>query len=251
MEQVPSTGLRSGWGVVRSSLDVVATIMVIAVAAAILYRVLVPQTIPVRAEVKGAAAPVRPPVPLPSEPLPLANAAIKGDRNARVAIIVYSDFQCPYCGVFARETWPALQKEFVDTGKVLFAFRHLPLDSIHPKARRVAEAAECARQQGKFWEFHDALFAQQKDLAGADMGQQALALGLAPKLFGACLSGQAADRVMADSRGAEELGINGTPTFFIGRLEPGGIVRVTDRLVGAQKLSAFDKAIAAAIGSKP
>jgi protein-disulfide isomerase len=233
-------------------LDVVATIMVIAVAAAILYRLVVPQRNPVRAEPKGGgAAAARPVAPLPTEPLSLADGAVKGDPNAKVAIVAYSDFQCPYCGVFARDTWPALQKDYVETGKVIFVFRHLPLDSIHPKARKIAEAAECARQQGKFWEFHDALFARQKELAIADIGERALAVGLKPPQFQSCLNGSAAKLVLADSEAGERLGVDGTPTFFIGRIETGSRMRVTDRLVGAQPIEAFAKAIGTAVGEKP
>ncbi len=77
---------------------------------------------------------------------------LKGDPAATVAIIAFSDFQCPYCRVFAQDTWPALQKEYIDTGQVRFAFRHLPLDSIHLQARRIAEAAECASRHSSFRE---------------------------------------------------------------------------------------------------
>lgn len=251
MEQKTPRGNSDRLGSIRRGLELVAVVLVIVVALAILYRLTFPQPVPVRAEGKtGPVAPVPPPAPLPAEPLSLANAATMGNPGAKVAIIAYSDFQCPYCGVFARDTWPALQKEYVNTGKVIFAFRHLPLDSIHPKARQIAEAAECARRQGRFWPFHDRMFQKQKTLAAADVGEEAISLGLMLKEFSGCLDGAGRTQVLADSEGGEELGINGTPTFFIGKVEADGRVRVTHRLVGAQSLPAFGRVIGA-LGSKP
>lgn len=243
MTSLDAGGTRRGF---RAWLDLVATVMVIAVAAGLLYRMVVPAT--ARA-IRPAASAARAEPPLPSEPVSLEHAALKGDPAAPVAIVAFSDFQCPYCRVFAQDTWPALQKALVDTGKVQFAFRHLPLDSIHPQARRIAAGAECARQLGRFWDFHDSLFSRQKELGSADLSALAVDLGISKPAFDSCVAGDGpAALVQADSRSASALGVAGTPTFLVGRVGDDGRVRVTHRLVGAQSVDEFTAAVASASG---
>lgn len=83
-----------------------------------------------------------------------------GEKNAKVTIVEFSDLECPYCRRFFLDTFPQLKKEYIDTGKVAFYFRHFPL-SFHPLALPLANAAECANDQGKFWEMHDKIYNQQ------------------------------------------------------------------------------------------
>lgn len=90
--------------------------------------------------------------------LNLGDAIFKGDANAKVVLVEFSDFQCPFCARFYSDTLGQLEKEYVDTGKVKFVYKHFPLISIHPYAQKAAEASECAREQGKFWEMHDMMF---------------------------------------------------------------------------------------------
>lgn len=89
------------------------------------------------------------------------NEHIRGDINAPVIIVEYSDFQCPFCRMFFSQTLPDLLKTYVDTGKARLVYRQFPLFSIHPMAEKSAEATECASDQGKFWEMHDAIFTEQ------------------------------------------------------------------------------------------
>lgn len=89
------------------------------------------------------------------------NLPVLGSSDAKITIIEFSDFQCPFCESFFMSTYPELKKNYIDTGKVQFAFRHYPLTSIHPNAQKAHEAAECANEQGKFWEYHDKLFQTQ------------------------------------------------------------------------------------------
>lgn len=92
----------------------------------------------------------------------VGKAHVKGKGGSPVTIVEFSDFQCPFC----ERVTPAVQQVLKEYGnKVLFAYKHFPLISIHPHAQKTAEAAECAADQGKFWEFHDALFASQSDWA--------------------------------------------------------------------------------------
>jgi len=92
----------------------------------------------------------------------LGNAQRKGNSNAKVIVVEFSDFECPYCGRFFSQTLPSLQKEYIDTGKVLFAYKQFPLTSIHANAQKAAEASLCAADEGKFWEYHDRLFKSQQ-----------------------------------------------------------------------------------------
>ena len=86
------------------------------------------------------------------------DAAVLGKSSAKVELVEFSDFQCPFCKQFFNETYKQLKEKYIDTGKVKLVFRHFPLTSIHPYAQKAGEAAECANRQKKFFEYHDVLF---------------------------------------------------------------------------------------------
>ena len=116
------------------------------------------------------AAPAPQPAQAPSQPsvpgkimVSLDDDPFKGNSNAPVTIIEFSDFQCPFCSRFFQQTLPQIEKDYIDTGKVKFVYRDLPLDNLHPNARPAHIAAECADEQGKFWDYHDVLFEKQSD----------------------------------------------------------------------------------------
>jgi len=180
--------------------------------------------------------------PLPTDPVSLDGAAIQGLKTAKVAVIEYSDYECPFCVKFERETWPDLERQYVKPGKVLLAFRHLPL-KIHPLAQRAAEAATCAGQQGKFWEMHDQMFAQPQQLDEASLHRYGKAVGLDATSFTACLAGPGAAHVSNDSLSAQSLKISSTPTFLVGLMQADGRVKVVKRLAGAQPLAKFQAAL--------
>lgn len=144
-----------------------------------------------------------------------------GDPKAPVAMIVYSDFECPFCAEFAA-TMKKIENEF--SGKIAIAFRHYPLAG-HPDAKKAAEASECAAEQGRFWEMHDKLFAD--NLAGRmsveQFKQDAADLGLDQNKFNQCLdSGQYAEKVSQEKAEGDKAGVTGTPTIFInGNIYPG------------------------------
>lgn len=100
------------------------------------------------------------------DPMPkiidLSDSPVRGDSNAKVTIVEFSDFECPYCHQFYNTTYLRLKTEYIDTGKVKFVYKQFPLNSIHPNAQKAAEASLCAHEQGKFWEYHDKLFLSQK-----------------------------------------------------------------------------------------
>lgn len=146
---------------------------------------------------------------------------IRGDINAPVKMIVYSDFECPFCAQFAN-TIKKVEQEFKD--KVAIAFRHYPLPG-HPDAKQAAEASECAAEQSKFWEMHDKLFAD--NVAGRMSSEQfkkdAADLGLDQVKFSQCLdSGKYQDRVYQEMLEGKNAGVTGTPTSFVnGNIYPG------------------------------
>jgi protein-disulfide isomerase len=158
-------------------------------------------------------------------------------------IIEFSDFQCPFCAKFSQETFPALKNQYVDKALVKFAFRHLPLTRIHPRAWQAAEAAECGARQSKFWTMHDQLFANPSRLEETDLRTYARSSGLDLRLFNSCLAGEARDRVTWDSQSAQTLKISGTPSFLIGVLQSDGRVKVQHVLSGAAPLAEFAKAL--------
>lgn len=170
----------------------------------------------------------------------------KGDPDAPVIIVEFSDFQCPFCSRFFQQTLSQIEDNYINTGKVKFVYRDLPLDSLHPNARPTHIAAECADEQGKFWEYHDILFLNQakwKDLASEDLENSlkkyAQVLGLDVPSFETCLSSdEIADEVNRDALEARSYGVSGTPTFFIGTEKDGFM-----KLVGAQPYSSFQRVI--------
>jgi protein-disulfide isomerase len=191
------------------------------------------------------ARPAGPPGPPAVTGLVLpAGGATKGSAKAPLTIVEYTDFECPFCARYARESYPRLIREFVDAGRVRYVVRHLPLESIHPSARGAAQAAECARQQGKFWEMHDRLFANPQALSRADLDRTADALGLAMPAFRQCVdSPAAAAAVSRDLDEALRAGISATPSFIIGTTEPDGSVKALRRLSGAQPYPVFKAAL--------
>jgi protein-disulfide isomerase len=181
----------------------------------------------------------------------IANATTKGHPAAKLVIVEFSDFQCPACGHYARDTFGGLLREFVETGKVLYVFRNFPLETIHPFAFKAAEAAECAREQGKYWEMHDRLFANQRALAQPDLVAHARALGLDETRFLACLAGGMTHKVRQDIAEGSRLGVRSTPTFLVGQTEADGSIKIRGRITGAQPLSGFQAALERFMATSP
>lgn len=136
-----------------------------------------------------------------------------GPASASVTLVQYGDYECPYCGA-AYPVVKAVQDRLGD--RLRFVFRNFPLNSIHPHARRAAEAAEAAAAQGRFWEMHDSLYEHQDALEDEDLAGYAASLGLDVARFERDLESHAyADRVQEDFMSGVRSGVNGTPTFFV------------------------------------
>jgi len=161
-----------------------------------------------------------------------------GSEDAAVTIVEFSDFQCPYCGRFHAETYPRLRETYGD--RIRFVYRDFPILSLHPNALISAQAANCANDQGKYWEYHDLLLTNQERSTRPDLGAFAEQLDLDMSLFDECLdSGRYEQEVNADAREGASYGVSGTPTFFInGR-----------PLVGAQPYEVFASIIDAELAA--
>ena len=169
-------------------------------------------------------------VTLPTPPKPrrqvAADGPSRGPNDAKVTIIEFSDFQCPFCSR-AHGTVEEVMKNYA--GKVKLVFRHMPLTQIHPQAFKAAEASLCAQDQGKFWEYHDTLFKNQTALGVDKLKEYATQLGLDAGKFNSCLEGNAkADAVRADMKAGEGVGVQGTPAFFVNGVFLNGAVPIEE-----------------------
>jgi protein-disulfide isomerase len=166
----------------------------------------------------------------------IGDAPVLGPKAAPVTIVEWSDFQCPFCGR-VEQTLQQLREEY--KGKIRFAWKNQPL-SFHPNAMPAAEAAMAAHEQGKFWEFHDALFKKQGQLSPALYDEVARQLGLDMDRFHASIEGRKnTAHIQADMAAGNAVGAQGTPTFFING----------KKLVGAQPIDAFKQMIDAELAS--
>ena len=171
---------------------------------------------------------VKPPTAaVPSTPVvvPRCTAAprvehVKGNANAKVTIVEYSDFQCPYCAQYSVQTFPQIEEKYIKTGLVKYVFRPLVLPN-HLQAQKAMEAAESAGAQGKFWEMHDLLFGRQSQWAEKGAAVEifkgyAKSLGLDETAFALALDcGRYAAIGSENSADAQKAGVTGTPTFFV------------------------------------
>jgi protein-disulfide isomerase len=173
----------------------------------------------------------------------VADAPFLGRADAPVTVVEFSDYECPFCQRFFATTLPALKRDYIDAGKVRYVFRDYPLDQLHPQARKAAEAAHCAGEQGRFWEMHDLLFQNAKALAPPQLAEHARAVGVDGARFDECLvSGRHAARVERGLADGATAGVRGTPGFVIGRMKVGDVVEGTP-IRGAQPLETFRRII--------
>ena len=160
-----------------------------------------------------------------------------GSATAPLTMVEFTDYQCPYCRRFQAEVWPKLKRYYIDTGKLRYIARDLPLE-FHAAAAPAAEAAHCAGEQGKFWEMHAALLGGAPDLESGGIEQRAHAVGLDMGRFAECLAQRRYARtIAAHAAQADAAGINGTPGFVVGRVANGELTGV--RVEGAVPYDEF------------
>lgn len=166
---------------------------------------------------------------------------VLGNADAPVTIIEFSDFECPFCKQYHDTTFKQIKQTYIDTGKVKYIFKDFPLSQLHPRAQASAEAAQCANDQGKFWDYGDALFKNQKALTDDDLKRYAADLKLDIQAFGECYaSGKHRAGISNDQQTGIKAQVTGTPGFAInGR-----------RLDGAQPFDKFQALIEQALATK-
>ena len=169
----------------------------------------------------------------------------KGKKDAKVTLIEFTDYQCPFCSRHTRAVLPQLEKDFIDTGKIQYVMRDFPLVSLHPQAPKAHEAAHCAGEQGKYWEMHDQLFANQKELGADKLSNYAEAAGVSDtSAFETCLdSGKYEEKTNASLKEGQEAGVRGTPSFLLGHTEANGTVKAVKLIRGALPFSFFQQQI--------
>jgi protein-disulfide isomerase len=186
----------------------------------------------------------------PPQSMGVAGEPFKGEPAAKVAIIEYADFQCPFCRRFEHEVYPQIRDNYLNTGKLKYFHRDMPLP-FHQGAMPAARAAHCASEQGKFWEMHDTLLGDAASLTSADIDERAAKLGLDISQLDRCISSDRfADIIQRSITEANDMRISGTPTFIIGTLDAQGkLMSVKATVVGASPFEAFKVALDPLIAS--
>ena len=179
----------------------------------------------------------------------MANRPAMGAEDAPVTVVEFTDYQCPFCLRFSKTTFPHLKKNYIDTGKVRWVALNLPL-AFHKDARKAAQGALCAGDQGKFWEMRETLFENPKQIGIEHLPGSARNLSLDVEAFNACLN---SDRHLAaidkDAQDARGVSLTGTPSFIIGKSASD---KITGKIViGAQPLNVFNNAINQALKQNP
>jgi protein-disulfide isomerase len=167
------------------------------------------------------------------------DAPFLGNKDAKVVVVEYADYQCPFCEKWFKEVYPQLKSKYIDTGKIKFVFQDFAF--LGPDSTTAAEAAQCAKEQGKFWQYHDYLFSNQGPEHGGwakaeNQKNFAKAMGLNTSKFNSCLdTHKYAQEVQNQTAAGKSYGVTGTPTTFVnGKI-----------FVGAQPFSTFEQAIEA------
>lgn len=176
--------------------------------------------------------------------LNVADDPYKGVTDARLTMVEFSDYQCPFCSRHTKSVLPQLEKNYVETGKVKYVLRDFPL-AFHKQAPKAHQAAHCAGEQGKYWDMHAQLFANQKALQLDKLPQHAETAGISDlAAFQECLdSGKYEKRINLSMAEGNRLGIRGTPTFAVGITEANGSVKALKIVRGAQPYNVFQKII--------
>lgn len=223
---------------IKSALDIMSSIALVIAAGALVWTLFFRN---------AAVQPTALQQVIPVEGLHLDAARITNVfGKGRIAIVEFSDFQCPFCATHARDTFPAIKRDLIGLGRAQYVALHYPIEEIHPLALQAGEASECAGRQGRFWEMHERLFNESSAMTRADFVRHAEAMSLDVGVFLQCLdSHQTLDKVRGDQAEARRLGVRGTPAFFVGRVRPDGGIDLVTRIRGAAPVEVFAEQVAA------
>jgi protein-disulfide isomerase len=190
---------------------------------------------------KGGGGPV-------GQTIDISGAPAVGNANAKVALVEFSDYECPFCIRHFQQTMPRVDANYVKTDKVLYVFRDFPIDQLHPQAVKAHEAGRCAQEQNKFWEMHMKLFSAPGTHTPVALDDLARNAGLNEAAFRACVaSGRTIKGIRDTGAVVDALGATGTPWFFVGLREGTDKVRILKPIGGAQPYEQFALALDAAL----
>lgn len=224
--------------------DTLFAFFAVVLATGVFWLIKTPPYVPHSAAIARSA-------PMAPDRVPIGGAATLGAESAPVALVEFSDFQCPFCATFARDFLPTLQRKYVQPGLLRLVFMHLPLLNLHRDAFAAAAAAQCAGPRGRFWQLHQVLFLRQSDIGLLGVRRLAADAGVATDAaFDNCLSDPMTRAAIADHTAiAYDLGITVTPSFLLGRVTDRSSVSVAQRFSGIQSFQDLDKAIAAMVAA--
>jgi protein-disulfide isomerase len=172
--------------------------------------------------------------------LHMEGAPMLGSKDAPVTVVEFSDYQCPFCQRFHTQVYGDLKKDFIDTGKVRFYSRDLPIDQLHPNATRAAQAARCAGDQGQFWALRDIMSSHPDALDLNSLIADASLVKINPDTFRKCVETEKyKEAVKGDLLEAMKIGADGTPSFVVGKSTPDGVDG--ELIVGAQPYAVFQE----------
>jgi len=195
-----------------------------------------------------APRPPEPQVPQGPVTLKLNGAYVLGRPDAPVTMVEFSDYECPFCRQFHMASFEQIKRDYIDTGKVRYVSRDLPLE-FHRNAKPAAKAARCAGDQGRFWEMRKALIVNGNALTPELIASLGRDMKLDERAYKECLAADRHDKSIADEVAqANGLGITGTPTFVLGKSSGDGVEG--QRIVGAQPFATFEARIKDLLAAK-
>jgi len=201
---------------------------------------------------EGARAPAPRGAAFKEQTISIGSSPFKGKPDATVTLVEFSDYQCPFCARNYRDVMPTLVTEYIETGKLKFVMRENPIPSLHKNAMNASHAALCAGDQGKYWEMHNILFDNQRELGVDNLKAFAANLGLDTANFNECLDTEKhKKRISADIQSGGRLGVSGTPGFVLGLTDSKDPDKalMSVYIKGAKSLDSFKGAIDALLES--
>jgi protein-disulfide isomerase len=228
----------------KTALDVVATLSMMGASAAVMVHVWGGPRNPVPNIPSGAADASE-----QRRDLDMSKRPTKAPIGS-VVVLEFADFECPFCGEYARQTFPAVKEAYIAPGTVRYEFVNYPLISIHPNALQAAVAAKCAERQNRFWDIHSALFSLRQPLTTAAIDKAAADMRLSQPALKNCTTDEGKELVERDIQFARAAGVDSTPTLMIGRMQSADNLKISYVLKGAKGLQAIKSAVDAVLSER-
>jgi protein-disulfide isomerase len=223
---------------VRSSILTLDALIIVTLALGATIVVAGPWT----SNAADPAEPSKPSFAVAGDPVSLEGAHIKGTLTAPVGLLIFSDFECPFCQALAVRVMPQLESTYVDPGKVVVAYRSFPLRDVQASSIAPTLWAECAAEQGRFWQMHDQLFTAPYAFDDAILRTKGGDAGVDAEAVSACIENgteQLVNKISSDKDAGRALGVTGTPYSLMGRLDADGRLRPEFAIFGSRSLESF------------